>query len=191
MSRALTREHIAEDRRHPGTQRHLTRVVPADVLGAMATSAASVPADGEIRLDADLEATGLDVVVSGVVSFPWEGDCRRCLEPVAGTVETPVQEVFTPHPVEGETWGIEADSIDLGPVLHDAVLLSLPLVPLCSADCRGPDPSRFPTTVEGTLAEGGGDRDDGDDEAIRRPDPRWAALDALTFDRGEPGVDEG
>jgi uncharacterized protein len=89
-----------------------------------------------------------------------------------------LQEIFSPHPVEGETWPVDNDSIDLGPVLHDAVLLTLPLVPLCADDCAGPDPERFPTRVEGPAD------DDGDDEVAAAPpaDPRWAALDDLKFD---------
>lgn len=175
MSRSRTREHIAEDRRHPGTQRPLVRDVPVDLLGSLATSTAAVPADGIVHLDATVEASGLDVVVTGEVDFPWEGECRRCLKDVTGRLATSVREVFTPDAVEGETWPVEGDAIDLGPVLHDAVLLSLPLVPLCSTECRGPDPDRFPATVEGEETS----------EVGR--DPRWAALDSLTFDAPDSG----
>jgi len=194
MSRVRTLEHIAEDRRHPGVRRPIRHELPAEALGPMATSTASVPPDGDVVLDATVEATGLDVVLSGTVTFPWEGDCRRCLEPVAGTIEADLHEIFTTDPVEGETWGFVGDAIDLAPVLHDAVLLSLPLVPLCSDDCRGPDPDRFPATVEATGARDdavpGADDGGGTDEAVgdqaadddRPRDPRWAALDALTFD---------
>lgn len=180
MSRTRTLEHIAEDRRHPGVRRPVRHEIPADALGPMATSTAAVPPTGDVVLDATVEATGLDIVLSGTVTFPWEGECRRCLEPVAGTIAADVHEIFTTDPVEGETWGFVGDAIELAPVLHDAVLLSLPLVPLCSDDCQGPDPHRFPATVEG-------DGDDGGDEAGAPDagpprDPRWAGLDALSFD---------
>lgn len=76
---------------------------------------------------------------------------------------------------------MEGDSIDLGPVVHDATVLALPLAPLCRPDCAGPDPEQFPVRTPGPddgVA-------DGEDEAAERPiDPRWAALEQLRFDSG-------
>lgn len=187
MTRVRTLEHIAEDRRHPGVRRPVVRDLPTSALGPIATSSAAVPPEGEVHLDGVVEATGLDVVLTGTVTFPWEGECRRCLEEVQGTVEAELQEVFAVDPVEGETWSFTGDAIDLAPVLREVVLLSLPLVPLCSEGCRGPDPERFPASVEG---EGGGGADDEEaDEAAAEPprDPRWAALDDLTFDDDAEG----
>lgn len=175
MSRLRTLEHIADVRRRPGVQRPVVRTFPVDALGPIGTSSAAVPPDGEIALDGTLEATGLDIVLTGVATAPWEGECRRCLRTVTGTITVDLREIFDPHPVEGETWLVDNDSIDLGPVLHDAVLLTLPLVPLCADDCAGPDPERFPTRVEEDPPD--------DDEASAPPaDPRWAALDDLKFD---------
>ncbi len=178
MTKVRTLEHVADLRRRPGTQRPVQHRVPASVLGPLATTAASVPTDGEVELDAVAEATGADVVITGVARFPWEGGCRRCLQAVSGSVEAEVREVFEPTPVESETWPLDGDTIDLGPVLREVVLLTLPLVPLCSEDCAGPDPERFPATVEGEepTSEAEGDGDDGP------RDPRWAALDDLKFD---------
>ncbi len=181
MSRVRTLEHIADVRRRPGVQRPVVRSFPADVLGPIGTSSATVPPDGDITLDATVEATGLDIVLSGVATAPWEGECRRCLRDVTGTMDVELQEIFSPHPVEGETWPVDHDSIDLGPVIHDAVLLSLPLVPLCADDCAGPDPERFPALVEGDPALLD-DEDDDDAPAAPPADPRWAALDDLRFD---------
>ena len=73
---------------------------------------------------------------------------------------------------EGDTWPLENDQIDLGPLLHDTALLTLPLAPLCRDDCEGPAPEVFPTGPAG--------RDQGaavEDEPAK--DPRWAALDDL------------
>lgn len=186
MSRARTLEHVADVRRRPGLQRHLTRTFRADELGAIATTAATVPPDGELVLDGELEATGLEVVLTGTVTAPWEGECRRCLDDVVGSVTVDLREVFSPEVVEGETWPFEGDSIDLTPVVRDAVLLSLPLVPLCSPDCAGPDPERFPARVEDDEALASDDTGEGDegDAGAASPagDPRWAALDQLKFD---------
>ena len=94
-----------------------------------------------------------------------------------------VREVFEPRPVEGETYPLADDTVDLEPMVRDAVLLALPLAPLCGDDCLGPAPDVFPAVVEGD-----GPVDDGDREAAEPPaDPRWAALDELRFD--SPGDD--
>lgn len=178
MTRVRTVEHVADLRRRPGAQRPLLCAVRAGDLGPLATTAAAVPPDGDVELDAVAEATGSDVVVTGVVRFPWEGDCRRCLRPVSGVAETEIREIFEPTPVEAETWLLDGDSIDLGPVLREVALLSLPLVPLCSTDCAGPDPERFPATPEGEADPAGVEGGTG----TRAPDPRWAALDELRFD---------
>lgn len=181
MGRVRTLEHVADVRRRPGTQRPVVRSFPASALGHLATTAAVVPADAEVDLDAVVEATGVDIVLTGTLRFAWEGDCRRCLEAVTGTVETPLREVFEPTPIEGETWPVEGDAIDLGPVLRDATLLTLPLVPLCSEDCTGPDPDRFPTLVEG-AGEAGAPRTAALEAAATPIDSRWAALEQLRFD---------
>jgi uncharacterized protein len=146
----------------------------------MVTSAAQVDPEAEVVLDAVVEATGVDIVLTGTVTFPWEGECRRCLQSVQGEVTADLREVFEPSPVEGETWPVEGDAIDLAPVLREVVLLTLPLVPLCSDDCVGPDPERFPATVEPSD-------DDAAEPAEPPADPRWAGLEALRFDDDREG----
>ena len=82
-----------------------------------------------------------------------------------------VRELFADVHVEGETYPIAHDEIDLGPLVRDALALGLPLAPLCREDCGGPHPEAYP------VREGGVD---GDDEVGEPPrDPRWAALDIL------------
>lgn len=181
MTKVRTVEHVADLRRRPGVQRPVGRVLPADALGELATSAAVVPDGSDVELDAVAEASGADIVLTGTLAFAWEGDCRRCLQPVAGRVEAEVREIFQAQPVEGETWPVEGDAVDLAPVLREAILLALPLVPLCAEDCAGPDPERFPTRVEDDVARG--DDDGVGAEPTAAPaDPRWSALDGLRFD---------
>jgi uncharacterized protein len=163
--------------RHPGTRRPLRRDVVLDDLGL---SSAQVPEGGVIVLDLELEAVGADVVVTGTVRAPWEGDCRRCLDPVTGTLELPVREIFEHRPTEGQTYPIEdEDHLDLEPLVREAVLLSLPLSPLCSETCAGPDPDRFPASVEATAP---GEDEEPEEPAEPPRDPRWAALDQLRSD---------
>jgi len=158
---------ITEQRRNPGVQRPLSVSGP---LRELATSAAAVPEGGEVAAEVVVEAlTDGRVTVTGRVTAPWEGECRRCLQAVRGEVAVDVQELFEPHPTpEAETYHLDGDQLDLEPMLRDAVLLALPLAPLCTEVCAGPDPQAHP------LGQAG----DGEPPV----DPRWSALRELRFD---------
>ena len=142
----------------------------------------NVGVDGdEVVLDFEVGASGTDIVASGTVDVDWTGECRRCLEPVNGHLraEDPRR---SGEGDAGDTYPLESDAgellVDLGVVARDAVLLALPISPLCGEDCSGPDPERFPAISEEVEESG-----DGAVEPER--DPRWAALDVLR----EPGND--
>jgi len=170
MARSVLRIGVMELRRRPGTQRD---VHVATSLPDLRITASGVPEDREVSVDAVLEAIEGGVTISGTVTAPWVGECRRCLDPVEGVIEAVLSEVFEPHPVEGETYPLEADEVDLERVVRDAVLLSLPLAPLCRPDCPGPAPASFPTRIEG---------DDDLEPEEQALDPRWSALEQLKFD---------
>jgi uncharacterized protein len=166
---------LSELRRRPGNRSEVHRSVPLHGVGV---STAAVPDGAEATVDVTLEALSDGVTVRGHVEAPWEGECRRCLESTSGTVVAEVHEVFKDHADEGETLPLDGESLDLGQVVHDAVVLALPLAPLCRPDCPGPDPDQFPVTAAADEPGGAGD----DEPDPPRGDPRWAALDELRFD---------
>ena len=163
---------VTELRRRPGTQREVEVAAPVEGL---AITTARVPEGAEVEVVGLLEAIEGAITLTGTVRAPWVAECRRCLDEVTGLAEVEVSEVFETRPTPGETYPIDGDDIDLEPVVRDAVLLHLPLAPLCREDCRGPAPEVFPALPadEDLPAE---------DDAPAR-DPRWAALDVL---REEP-----
>ena len=125
-----------------------------------------------------VESMSDSLSVTGELSAAWRGDCRRCLGEAEGDTTIEVAEIFERRPVDGETYPLEGDVVDLAPMVREQMLLSLPLAPLCDEACGGPDPDRFPSIV------GGPDVDGADDQAEQESvgDPRWAALDAVRFD---------
>jgi len=165
---------VTEQLRHPGVRRSVER---SEAIPGLSTSSASVPEAAEVGLSGVVEATGADVVVTATLTVPWTGECRRCLAPVEGLEQVDVREVFARHPVEGETYPLANDTIDLEPMVREAVLLALPLAPLCATGCEGPDPERFPAAAPS----------DASDVPPPVRDPRWAALDDLRFDDDAPG----
>lgn len=159
-----------EIRRRTGSRRRFEAVTELPDLVAGDFSVV----DGRIDIDLVIEAVTEGVAAQGVIGGSWTGPCRRCLEPIVAPFEAAVHEIFERTPTEGETWPIEDERIDLGPVVREAAILALPLAPLCRDDCAGPDPERFPAT-------GVGD-DEGRPNPATTPDPRWGPLDQLTFE---------
>jgi uncharacterized protein len=128
----------------PGTARTLTRTIPAPEH--MGVELARVPAGAELDLDVQLEGVAEGVLVTATVSGPLVGECARCLEPFTSAIKVRFQELFALGEDAGEADGADdADSyrldasglLDLEPALRDAIVLELPLSPLCEDDCQG------------------------------------------------------
>ena len=161
---------VRELGRRPGSMRVIRAEVPAPA--DMSVGMAAIPKDALLTLDLRLESVVEGVLVSGTVTAPVTAECARCLSPVSDTVSVPVTELFA-YPdsateqtaEEDEVSHLVGDLLDLEPVLRDALVLDLPLSPLCRDDCRG-------------LCAGCGERLDDlpDDHAHTTTDPRWAAL---------------
>jgi uncharacterized protein len=161
--------------RHPGARQRVQLAGP--LPGVMLST--SRLTDDDVRADLTLEAQGSAVTVTGRVVGRWTGECRRCLATTGGELEVGLREIFEPDPVEGETYRLDRDQVDLEPALREALALALPLAPLCDDACAGPDPEDHPVTVEDGNEGDGANGTNGEGPA----DPRWSALDALRFDQ--------
>lgn len=127
--------NVGQVRRTPGTRLHEDRSGPIEGLE---TTEARVPAGADVTVSADIEfSSGTSVMVHATVTAPWEGDCRRCLELATGTVAADVRELFEENHDPESSYRLHGDQLDLEPLARDAVLLELPVAPLCAADCRG------------------------------------------------------
>jgi uncharacterized protein len=131
-----------------------------------------VPAGAEAEADVTLHPFDGGVDVDGTVRAPWVGTCRRCAEPVSGELTVRVRERYADDPVAGpaeddELYPITDDVVDLGPLVRDALVLELPMAPLCREDCAGLCP------------QCGANRNEGECGCVAPRDPRWANLDVL------------
>jgi uncharacterized protein len=165
--------NVADLRRRPASRKSVRLAVPSHGFTVVDSR---VPAGAPIDVDLELESLTDGIVVVGQVSAPWEASCRRCLGPARGRLDVTVRELYQLHPETDEAFAIEGDILDLEPLVREAVLLDLPLAPLCRPDCGGLCP------------ECGADRNEID--CGHQPDtgdPRWAALDDLR-DRLDPPV---
>ncbi len=182
--------HVARLRRAAGSTRHEQRTGPVDPYEGVAPPGPGdsvIPPGQEVTCDVRLEALPDAVMVTGTVTVPWQGVCRRCTVEVGGELMVPVRERF----VEGDAgdrqadgWGdgtddeayrFHDDLLDLGPMVHDAVVMELPSTPLCREDCRGLCPTC------------GTDLNVAACRCVAPRDPRWASLYVLRSDLSEAG----
>jgi uncharacterized protein len=163
--------------------RRVATTVPAPE--GLGTPLLAVPAGSPVVLELRLESVLEGVLVSGTAAATVEGECGRCLEPVADEIEVDLRELYT-YPERAAEAGLDPeddelgelidDHVDLEPVLRDALVLSLPLSPLCDDDCAG-----LCVDCGARLA------DVGAGHTHERSDPRWAALTSLRATA--PGID--
>lgn len=114
---------------------HLTLPAPADVGVDMI----GVPRGADVELDIRLEAVMEGVLVTGTAQTPLRGECARCLEDVSSDTEVSFQELFlySAEDAAEDDSLLDGELLDLEPAFRDAVVLTLPLSPVCSEDCTG------------------------------------------------------
>ena len=167
--------------RRAGSQMETDRVVPAPA--DLGVALARVLEGADMNLQVRCESAGEGIWVTGTVAFDVVGECARCLEPMSWPQEASFSELFTYPPTDARGGRIpvedddedlhslvEDDLIDLEPIVRDAVVLALPMAPLCREDCAG------------LCATCGVRLEAGQDHRHDTIDPRWAALQALTTD---------
>jgi uncharacterized protein len=159
--------------RRPGEFKDEKRTATApDGLGS---GLVLVPVGDDVALDLRFEAVSEGVLVTGSAVAPLTGECARCLDPLTSAMEVNFQELYRylPDPGEDENDGeerfLDGDFLDLEPAFRDAVVLALPLSPLCRDDCPG-----LCAECGAKLADVGQDHEHGD-----KVDPRWGLLAKL------------
>ncbi|MEV6674659.1 YceD family protein [Streptomyces sp. NPDC051162] len=167
--------------RRPGALKRVSRSIeaPAD----LGIEVIGVAEGATVELDLRLESVMEGVLVTGTARAPLTGECVRCLEPLERELEADFQEMFSypdadarsrtaetdddAEDDEEDTLFLEDDLFDLEPVLRDAVVLALPLQPVCQEDCPG------------LCSECGARLADDPEHHHESVDIRWAALQGL------------
>jgi uncharacterized protein len=169
--------------RRPGSMREYRRSVPAPA--AIGFDLIGVPDGAPLDLDIRLESVSEGVLVTGTVTAPLTGQCGRCLDPITDDLDVEIMELFAyAHSSTDETTEqdevrrVDGELIDIEPVVHEAVVLGLPLTPLCRPDCAGLCPDCGQRLDD--LPAG---------HAHDRIDPRWAKLAAFTDGDAAAGPD--
>ena len=179
--------------RQAGSALTQTRTVPAPE--DLRLELVGVPVGADVALDVRFEAVSEGVLATGTATAPLAGECARCLAPLTSSVTASFQELYLytdkhdkyhekhdkhekhdrhqehheHEEQDDEERYLDGDLLDLEPAFRDAVVLALPMSPLCREDCPG-----LCAECGVPLADAGpGHRHE--DVA----DPRWAALKQL------------
>lgn len=163
----------AELGRSVGAIMRVEREVPAP--GALGLGVYQVPESSPLSLDLILTAVSEGVLADGDVVAGAESECARCLAPIEDTLRVRVQELYayegsvTEETTDAdEVLRLQGDLLDLEPAVRDALVLAMPVTPLCRPDCPG------------LCADCGVPWDElPDDHRHETVDPRWAALEKL------------
>ena len=151
----------------------------------------AVPEGDLVELDLRLESVTEGVLASADIYAIAHGECIRCLDPVEVVIDRKIQELYRYEPtnekgrkkrrddedvdLEGEEeLQMEGDLMDLEIPVIDAIILTLPVNPLCSEECLGLCPDcgeKWENLPEGHAHE-----------VI---DARWSGLDGLDFGNSE------
>jgi len=138
----------------------------------------SIGKDERILIEVTATSVNEGVLIRGRLQGVAKGECVRCLEPVIIEVNQNFDELFeyaskagalTEEEVEtDEILLVEEDHVNLAIPIRDAILLALPVNPLCEPDCPG-------------LCShcGVALRDVDPTHSHDQPDQRWSALSAL------------
>jgi uncharacterized protein len=157
----------------PGTMRRLEEVVPAPENFGNALIGA--PEGSDIDLDLRLESVHDGILVSGTAVVAVHGECSRCLDPIDYDLDVDVQELYVFDPAadggedseDDQMYEVQDETIDLEPMLRDAVITQLPFQPVCREDCQG------------LCAQCGARLEDDPGHHHEVLDPRWSALSGL------------
>ena len=171
--------------RQAGSALTQTRTVPAP--GDLRLELIGVPVGTDVALEVRFEAVSEGVLATGTAIAPLAGECARCLTPLRSSVTAGFQELYLypdgrhdkhdKHEKHDkydeqeeqdaeELYYLDGDLLDLEPAFRDAVVLALPMSPLCREDCPG-----LCAECGVPLADAGpGHRHE------QAADPRWAAL---------------
>ena len=193
---AATAIDVSRLPRSPGSVLEVSKQLPAPA--DLSVAMARVVPGSIIDVDLTLESVVEGIWMSGTADVEVSAECSRCLDPIEWSETVELEQLFV-YPATDASGAIVAsagadeadggdvdepepevheDTIDIEGPLRDAVVLSLPLAPLCSPDCGG-------------ICAQCGERLESIDAPHDHPstDPRWAALEALLED-AEQGVSE-
>ncbi|MGA1158441.1 MAG: YceD family protein [Candidatus Nanopelagicaceae bacterium] len=131
----------------------------------------AIPIKSPILITLRAESVSDGILLSGTISGTAVGECGRCLDPIEKEIKQNFQELFfyenraSEEVDDDQEFIMEGDIADLEIPIRDAVILALPINPICNENCRG-------------LCSGCGEKWENlpSDHEHQLIDPRWKGL---------------
>lgn len=126
----------------------------------------SISKEEPIEIELRAESVSDGILLSGSVTSRATGECGRCLDEISQEIHQKFQELFFyENRATDEDFSMAGDIADLEIPIRDAVILALPINPLCKVECQG-------------LCSGCGEKWERLDEGHSHEviDPRWKGL---------------
>ena len=133
---------------------------------------------GILELDLRLESVSEGVLATGEFEVIAKGECIRCLDPIEIELNRNFQELYAyspnsddPEELEEDQLLMDGEILNLELPIRDAIVLALPINPVCDDGCQGLCPE---CGVKWAQLP--------DDHAHEVVDARWAQLQGLFTD---------
>jgi len=127
---------LTEVKNEPGVPRSYAL---EERMGPLELGGEEVVLTGPVRVE--LKITGADGVlwVEGSVTATGEFCCSRCLAPVRVSLAGELREKYCPPGTAADEEAVvyQGDSLDVTREVEKALLLVMPMKPVCRPDCRG------------------------------------------------------
>ena len=116
---------------------HLEQPIGIDMIAVSA---------GNLVLELRIESVDDGVLASGKFETIAKGECIRCLDPIALSISKSFQELYAykskreaknDNEEQDDELLMDGDFIDLENPIRDAIVLSLPINPVCAESCEG------------------------------------------------------
>jgi uncharacterized protein len=138
------------------------------------------PMDGKIKCHGEINRIGADIYMHLHFEGVFLLQCSRCLEdcrsPVSGEVQFSIRELVGKHGKSDDEeeqvdfyYDSNYDQLDVSSAFYDELMIEIPLMPLCSLECKGVEVKDSDISVD--LV--------GNKKIEDRIDPRWDALRKL------------
>lgn len=129
----------------------------------------AIPKGEQIEILVRAESVSDGVLLTGEVMSRAKGECGRCLDPLDEDIDQRFQELFNyegrSEDEDDETFALDGDLADIEIPIRDAVVLAMPLNPICNESCLGLCPECGEKLAD--LPE---------DHNHPKSDPRWSGL---------------
>lgn len=142
-------------------------------LADFTNGAVEIAAADQIKVLILLESVIDGILVTGNAAAIASGECSRCLDPVRLEISGELTDLYAYSDKDirtdeaDEVRILEGDLLDLEPAVRDALVLAMPLRPLCNDMCLG------------LCGQCGIRLDEEPDHVHEVVDPRWARLTEL------------